>query len=176
MSIESSSANLVPGQTFFARITNHFAEDRFLFKDDRVGYSVPLFGERSNATIQDEGINEGEQEFNGVQYFTGKPVLSGLCPITDDIQVITYEGEETVEQDMDPGPGYATTLPSTMRGDKKTVEDTEMDKLNGEEAFEVRELLRPFYAMWQGQIGQIKDTSHHIDLIPNIGTARKRER
>ena len=146
-SIESSSANLVPGLTLFVRITNHSAEDRFLFKDARVRYSDPLFGERSTATIQDEGINEEEQEFNGVQYTTGKPELSGLCPIPDDIQVTTYEVEETVEQDMGPGPCYATKLPSTSRGVKKTVEGIEMDELNGEEVYEVRELLRPFSAM-----------------------------
>lgn len=86
--------------------------------------------------------------------------------------MITFEGEEDSGSEIDPGPHYSTTLPSKTRGDKKSVEDIPLEALDPSEAEEIRDLLRPYSEMWQGHIGRIKETKHHIDLVPNARPQR----
>ena len=175
LAIESATINIPVGQTFHVRIINHSGEDQFLFKNARVGYAVLIFGEREAqiAEVDDDVSKAGIEEFDEVNFVTGKPEPSDLCPITEFVNMVTFEGDEVEGFAADPGPSFMTTLPSTTQTDKKSVEDIRLDELDTEQSAEVRELLRPFSAMWQGQIGQIKATTHHIDLVPNARPQRQ---
>lgn len=110
--IERSIVNLVPGQNFFVRITKHSEQDRFLFKDARVGYTIPLFGERGADVLEAGKFASGslEEEFDQTQFMTGKFDPSRFCPATDEVAIISYEGEGLVEKNTNPGAEYATTF------------------------------------------------------------------
>lgn len=96
--INRSTVNIMPKQTLNVLIINHSSHDRHLLKYARVGYTIPLFGEGGSRTWQtgDRGDEAVEQDFDEIKFVSGKLDPSGLCPIFCAVNMITFEGEESI--------------------------------------------------------------------------------
>ena len=131
-----------------------------------------MLGRPRCSKLEDKNRTE-ESEFDEVSFARDNSEAEVFSPITAEINAINFEGEEEPECQVDPGSQYTTTLPSTTRGDKKSVEDVQLTELHTTQADELRDLLRPYSQMRQGQIGKIQQTVHHIDLVPNSRPQRQ---
>ncbi len=61
------------------------------------------------------------------QTTTAEP--KGFCPLPTEINHISGEGSDDVDQNADKGPKYTNTLLSTTQYDKNSVEDIPLNKL-----------------------------------------------
>ena len=109
-------------------------------------YSETNVGKTRGANL-DDGKRTDEPEFDEVSFFVGNSETGDFCPITYEMNGIKFEGEEEAESQVDPEPRYTTTLPSTTRGDKKSVDDIPLTELDPTQETDVRNLLRLYSKM-----------------------------
>ena len=93
----------------------------------------------------------------------------------------TDEGEESsVERsDLDSGSAAQTEkLETDQRLDGQeppevTVDDLNLDHVEPKYRARIRDMLRKYSSMWDGSLGEINTTEHHIDLEPDTRPIRQ---
>ena len=67
---------------------------------------------------------------DGIRSQPSTAETKGFSPITTEINHISGEGSDDVDQNAGKGPRYITTLPTTTQHEKKSVEDIPLNKLS----------------------------------------------
>ena len=87
-------------------------------------------------------------------------VIASKVSIADMLGLTEEEGEE-LQQEIESAPG------GDNHSSKGTnVDETDLTHVEGRYLPRIRALLRKYSSMWSGELGEIKVTEHHIDVLP----------
>eukprot|EP00171_Calliarthron_tuberculosum_P003874 IDg3874t1 len=138
IAIANGIADIRPETPILVRVANFSASEITLPKNMRLGYAVP-------------------------------------APLNQKVMAISFEGDESNQIPREPEPsdsrpsGPLDLSESTSVGaikSPRSVDDIDLSELTLAHQKSVREMLRPFSSMWNGQLGEVKVTEHRIELLP----------